>query len=196
MIHTTYIYFLHKGDNIPFYIGKSNNPYKQRLHRHRKKFGENTQLEILEEIPIESWKFWEVYWISQFKCWGFLLENKNGGGGGINGFELLGKKHTEYTKNIMSSLKKGKPSNRKGQPCSEEHKKKLSNVMKSKGNSPLKGIKYHTDISKEKISKIHKGKKISQSQKESISKAQKGKKLSESHIQAIIEGNKRKKYKN
>jgi hypothetical protein len=26
MINTTYIYFLHKGDNIPFYIGKSVNP--------------------------------------------------------------------------------------------------------------------------------------------------------------------------
>jgi hypothetical protein len=193
MIHTTYIYFLHRGDNIPFYIGKSNNPFKQRLHRHKKYFGENIQLEILDNVSIEEWKFWERYWISQFKTWGFILENKNNGGGGINGFELLGKKHNQKTKDIMSSIKKGKPSNRKGQPCSEKHKQKLSEVMKAKNHSPLKGIHYHTNESKESISKIHKGKTISQEQKESISKAQKGKTLSEAHKQAIIEGNKRKK---
>jgi len=187
----TFIYYLHRGDNLPFYVGKSNNPFSQRLHRHKLKFGEDTQIETLDEISKKEWVFWEKYWISQFITWGFVLENKNHGGGGINGFELLGKKHSEKTKQLMSSLKKGKPSNRKGKPCSEIHKQKLSKSMKDKNSSPLKGIHYHTEKSKKLISKIHKGKEISQKQKLAISKTQKGKTISESHKKAISEGNKR-----
>lgn len=82
MINTTYIYFLHKGDNIPFYIGKTNNPIT-RLKNHKKtKNNSSLLLEIIEEVDIIKWKFWESYWISQFLTWGFELENKNGGGGG------------------------------------------------------------------------------------------------------------------
>jgi hypothetical protein len=190
-----FIYYLHKGDNIPFYIGKSNSP-KTRLKKHQVNFGGEIQIEILDEVSIEDWKFWERYYISLFKTWGFILENKNKGGGGISGFELVGKKHTEETKLFMSQAKKGKSSNRKGKSCSEEHKMKLSQSMKSKEKSPLKGILYHTFESKRKIGEIHKNKNISEEQKAAISKAQKGKKLSEAHIQAMIEGKKRKKLKN
>jgi hypothetical protein len=189
----TYIYYLHKGDNVPFYVGKSNNPLKQRLSKHKRIFGENIQTEILEEVLILEWKFWEKYWISQFKQWGFTLSNKNDGGGGINGFELEGKKHSFLTKEKMRNSKLGKPSNRKGKPCSEAHKKKLSESMKSKHSSPLKGITYHTKQFKDKIGLVHRGKTITEEHKLIISQTQKGKSLSESHKRSISEGSKNKK---
>jgi hypothetical protein len=189
----TFIYYLHKGNNIPFYVGKSNNPKRQRLHRHKKKFGENIFIEVLDNVVSSEWKFWERYWISQFKQWGFILENKNNGGNGISGFELLGKIHKDETKEKMRLAKIGKPSNRKGQPCSEIHKLRLSESMKQKEASPLKGISYHNEESKEKIGLIHKDKTISKEQKQKISKTQKGKTLSEAHKKAISEGCKKKK---
>lgn len=189
----TFIYYLHRGDNIPFYIGKSNNPKKFRNRRHIRKYGENTQLEILDEVNKQEWKYWERYWISQFKQWGFILENKNNGGNGISGFELLGKIHKDETKEKMRLAKIGQPSNRKGQPCSEIHKLRLSESMKQKEASPLKGISYHTEGSKEKIGLVHKGKNISKEQKQKISQTQKGKTLSEAHKKAISEGCKKKK---
>jgi len=188
----TYIYYLHKGDNVPFYVGKSNNP-KQRFHIHKRTFGVGTELGILDEVLRVEWKFWEIYWIEQFKQWGFVLKNKNKGGNGINGFELLGKAHTFNTKHKMSLAKIGKPSNRKGKPCSELHKQRLSESMIKKESSPLIGVHYHTKESKEKISITHKGKQIKENHKKIISKSQKGKTLSETHKKAISEGCKRKK---
>jgi hypothetical protein len=78
----TYIYFLHKGDNIPFYIGKSVNKKLHRSYQHKKKYGKDTLIEILDIVKSKDWIFWEKYWISQIKVWGFKLENKNDGGGG------------------------------------------------------------------------------------------------------------------
>lgn len=40
---------------------------------------------LIEEIDIvdsKNWEFWEKYWISQFKCWGFKLTNLTSGGEG------------------------------------------------------------------------------------------------------------------
>lgn len=189
----TYIYYLHKGDNVPFYVGKSNNPNTQRIHKHKLTFGEETCLEILDEVLLGEWKVWEIYWISQFKQWGFILKNKNKGGNGINGYELLGKTHKAETINKMRLSKVGKPSNRKGKACSDNHKILLSKSMKMKTASPLKGNHYHTQESKEKIGLVHIGKILSEEHKYIISKTQKGKVLSESHKNAISEGCKNKK---
>jgi hypothetical protein len=78
----TYIYYLHKGDNIPFYVGKSVNKSLHRSYQHKKTYGEDTILELLDIVETENWLFWESYWIEQFKQWGFILKNKNNGGGG------------------------------------------------------------------------------------------------------------------
>ena len=78
----TYIYFLHNGDNVPFYVGKSINVKLHRSYQHKKTFGKNTMLEIIDKVPTDEWLFWESYWIEQFKSWGFKLKNKNNGGGG------------------------------------------------------------------------------------------------------------------
>jgi hypothetical protein len=76
------IYYLHKGDNIPFYIGKTKNKSLHRNYQHKYTYGDNTVLEILDEVNPDDWNFWEKHYISLFKSWGFVLDNKNNGGGG------------------------------------------------------------------------------------------------------------------
>lgn len=84
MINTTYIYFIHKGDNIPCYIGKTVNS-SIRLKNHKAKNKQYTHLEIIDEVPSSEWKFWEEWYIELFISWGFNLENKTlkGRGPGI-----------------------------------------------------------------------------------------------------------------
>jgi hypothetical protein len=98
-IMKTYIYTLsHPITNEVRYVGKTVNP-KQRKHNHsniardkgtHKRNWINllkTQklrplFEIIDEVD-SDWKFWEKYWISQFKVWGFTLCNHTLGGDGL-----------------------------------------------------------------------------------------------------------------
>lgn len=52
------IYVLNNKNNIPFYIGKSNNP-SHRLYNHIKTYGNDISLEIIDECSDNDWKFWE-----------------------------------------------------------------------------------------------------------------------------------------
>jgi len=115
MEHTK-IYFIHNGDNTPFYIGKSNRP-QGRVGHHRKNFGENITLEIIDKVPLNEWKFWETYWIEQFKSWGFDLKNKNKGGGGATKQNFSSQRNKKIAKANMGMSK-----SHKGKPLSEEHK--------------------------------------------------------------------------
>jgi hypothetical protein len=79
----TFIYYLHKGDNIPFCVGKTvNKNLRKAEHKYKNKGGCKPEFVIIDEVCTDEWIFWEKYWISQFKCWGFILENRNKGGGG------------------------------------------------------------------------------------------------------------------
>lgn len=111
-----YIYFLHNSNNIPFYIGKTNNIIKRKLN-HKNKFGINVCLEIIDKVPLDEWKFWEKHYISLFKSWGFILKNKNKGGGGSEFFP-------EKAKLKLSKLFKGRTCPNKG--------KKFKNVASKK----------------------------------------------------------------
>jgi hypothetical protein len=95
----TYIYTLSDPrTNQVRYVGKTVNP-KQRKHNHSniardknthkrnwinqlKKEGIKPVFEIIDEVT-EDWKFWERYWIQQFKIWGFSLTNTTLGGEGL-----------------------------------------------------------------------------------------------------------------
>lgn len=41
-------------------------------------------MEVIDECVGESWRFWESYWICQFKSWGFPLKNTIDGGIGLS----------------------------------------------------------------------------------------------------------------
>jgi hypothetical protein len=136
------IYFLHDGNNIPFYVGETSQPLKYRLSHHKRKLGNKIHIELIEEV--EDWRFWETYWIQQFKVWGYKLTNKNNGGGGC---EKGISKHTIESRKKIGASKIGKI-------LSNETKLKQSisnkGISRNKGNSFAKG---HT-LSPESISNI------------------------------------------
>jgi len=136
-----YIYILVK-DNIPFYVGKSLNPNTRKYH-HQYKWGNNFELVIIDAVSKNNWRFWEQYYISLFKTWGYLLENKNKGGGGPEeGYwkgkigPQKGKKQSLETRLKKSNSLKGKKQSvdviqkradaMRNKPITEEHKKKIS----------------------------------------------------------------------
>jgi hypothetical protein len=121
----TKIYYLHFGDNIPFYVGKTRNEY-HRLANHKKIFGENIFMKIISEVL--NWRKWEKYYIEKFKKQGFSLQNKNNGGGGPEEWKEESiqkiKQHPTRGKKI-SEGNKGKIKSHKGKPFTEEHKQKI-----------------------------------------------------------------------
>ena len=94
---------------------------------------------------------------------------------------MFGKHHSEETKKKIGKSHKGKPSHNKGKPMSEKTKKKLSESKKglqAGEKNPMFG-KHHSDETKLKISKVHKGKHISEEQKKKLSSALKGRIMSD-----------------
>ncbi len=98
-METTNIYILiDPRTNQVRYVGKANNisqRYRAHLNRARKhqihkknwiaslkKEGLKPIIEIVDVVPIDNWIYWETYWISQFKAWGFDLINYTNGGDG------------------------------------------------------------------------------------------------------------------
>lgn len=140
------IYCLCNEFNIPFYIGKSNQPIR-RVHFHKKKYGNDIKMEILDNVSIECWVFWEKHYISLYKSWGFILLNKNNGGGGPTSWD---QKQKDQRSKI---LKEGNHTKYYTQSIRE----KMSNS--SKGVSNFEGHK-HNHLTKEKMSIIKLGKNI------------------------------------
>lgn len=125
----SYIYYLSSSESPDQirYVGKTDHKLSTRLNGHitrakenrkktksRKSYwilnelkkGNQIQIHLLDEVPKEEWKFWEIYWISQVKSWGFKLTNTTKGGDGEltpeqiekrkgKGNHFYGKKHTE-----------------------------------------------------------------------------------------------------
>lgn len=108
----TFIYSLvDPRSNQIRYIGKSNNPKKRlsahlsekrRTHKSHwiqslKKVGLKPILNIVDEVLLKEWEFWEMHYISLYKSWGFDLTNQRAGGGGLES-------HSTETKELLSSM--------------------------------------------------------------------------------------------
>ena len=94
------IYYKHKFDGIPFYIGKTTKSKLEYRYSPQQGRGTEFDLELIDEVLNNEWRFWESYWISQFKAWGFQLENKNSGGGGLD-------THTEEVRKCIGEKNTG-----------------------------------------------------------------------------------------
>lgn len=81
------------------------------------------KIELLDEVTIDEWRFWEQYWISQIKSWGFNLINITDGGEGYSSYQLkllwatkeyrehhtkrmTGKNNPSYGKKVSNKTKK------------------------------------------------------------------------------------------
>jgi hypothetical protein len=149
----TKIYILERN-GVPFYVGKTKHVIR-RKHLHRRTYGLDINLYVIDEV--ENWKYWEQYWICQFKQWGFKLENKNNGGGGPSNYTkeqkqkmskprkqgtgdkisktLKERNHSQYYTNEVRH-KMSIPQKGKSKPFTKEHKKNISRAnLESKGKT-------------------------------------------------------------
>jgi hypothetical protein len=104
----TYIYELSKN-GIPFYIGKTT-VIKQRKNIHENTYGKSIGFNVIDSIHGDKtqWKPLEIYWIEQYRQWGFNLVNKNRGGSGSEGKltqEEVRQRHKEILKKYYQKNK-------------------------------------------------------------------------------------------
>ena len=133
-----YIYALiDPRDNQVRYIGKANNPndryrahnnsardkdtHKRNWINNVRKDGLRPELLILDEVPIDNWQYWERFYISLYKTFGFILLNYTTGGDGA-------------TFGNSGSWKKGNVPHNKGVPCKEETKQKIKDTLTGTSN--------------------------------------------------------------
>lgn len=90
------IYCIFDEAGVPLYIGKTKQKLLIRESQHQKRLKRKVFIHELDLVKKDEWKFWESYWIDQFKSWGFNLLNKNKGGGGPEF-------HSESVRKKMSS---------------------------------------------------------------------------------------------
>lgn len=179
-METTHIYILIDPETQQVrYVGKANNVsqrYKAHLNRARKhqmhklnwinslkSKGLKPIIEVIDIVPIENWQFWETYWISQFKTWGFDLINYTHGGDGATFANQTSfkKGHISWNTGVGNTFncekcgnifKASITSKRKfcSQTCASLHKsEKLNSGVFKKGievwNKGIKGIKLKPD---------------------------------------------------
>jgi hypothetical protein len=133
MINITYIYLIENIDNDPYkvYIGKTKD-LKVRYRHHKRIYGDDIIFNVIDQVDSlnkKDWKWVESYWIRQFKCWGFKLNNGNEGGGGP-GYQ------TEETKQRLR-----KPNIKGRKPRSEGTGYKISQSKKGYIYSEERNIK-------------------------------------------------------
>ena len=93
------IYALEEN-NIPFYIGYTSRTAGERMDEHQRLLKKQITQTTIDEVEDGEWRYWETYWIEQYKNWGFKLINKNKGGGGVE-------KHTELSKKKIGDSMRG-----------------------------------------------------------------------------------------
>lgn len=187
-METTNIYVLIDPiTNMVRYVGKANDVsqrYRAHLNRarkhqiHKKNWIEKLKnkglkpiIEVIDIVPIEEWVFWETYWISQMKTWGFDLINYTNGGDGC-------------TFSNQTSFKKGHKV-WLGKKHSNEAKKKISENNWMKGKTAFNRISVRQLTLDGKLIKIW----------DSIIDAEKGTNSTSSKIVAVCKG-KRKTHNN
>lgn len=131
----TYIYSLSsKLDPNSKYIGYSSTPLRRYGEHLIGKYnttkcnwikslilkGELPRLELLDIVPLKEWEFWEEYYVSLYKSWGFNLVNSTFGGNGIKGYKMS----KDIRENISNGHKGCIPWN-KGKKLSVDHRRKL-----------------------------------------------------------------------
>lgn len=173
-MQTTFIYGLicPKTNQIK-YIGKADD-VKRRLRQHvyQSKYSDNNkniwirnlivenfkpEIEVLDEVSIEDWGYWEDFWINYYKNIGSLLLNEMDGGHGYgkHSLETIEKIRQSQIGEKNAMYGKPSPNGFAGKKFSEESKKKIGEA--NKGNKVWLG-KTHSEETRKKISEANRGK--------------------------------------
>ncbi len=141
------------------YVGKTTN-LKKRLNRHLNESKKSTsshkkawikgllkkglepQIQIIDEVKGDEWRFWEKYWIEQMKSWEFNLTNETDGGDGVD------KGSTPWNKGTIGIVKPNKTTFKKGNEIGKRTRIKKNQRLSpktefKKGSKPLNSIKLH-----------------------------------------------------
>jgi len=145
------------------YVGKTELTLKRRLYYHiydldkcsnihKKNWfnkllddGKKPEIILIDEVEFDGWKFWEGYWISQFKTWGFNLVNYSSGGDGWSSDDVKRlwkrKEYREFHTNRVKGIKNPFY----GKQHTDETKKILKDKCPKYGEENGNYGKYHTD---------------------------------------------------
>lgn len=187
---TAFIYSLEYPEGNIRWIGKTNNP-KNRLKNHisesktkktsnrikwLNKLNNNNQkpiLNIVDEVPVNEWEFWEQHYISLYKTFGFNLTNMARGGKGVLGVckygkdnPFFGKTHSKSStdKNRLAHLKenlseetlnKRRDAQKNRPPVSQNTKDKMSLHRKGKNYIEIFGEEKAKELTKKNSGKNH-----------------------------------------
>lgn len=103
--------------------------YKNSWIRSLKDKGLSPKIQLIQVVT-KDWEFWESYWISQFRAWGFNLTNMTQGGEGcLGGRGALGYSHTESAKKSIGLKNSG--------PKSKEWINNAAEAMRKKRAVPI-----------------------------------------------------------
>jgi len=190
MSRTAYIYGLSGQDGIIRYIGKTMNPQK-RFNEHRRgsesrtdrkanwvrsmqSKGDTLQIHILEEHPqenVQDWRDAEEFYIRYFSFLGNKLTN-------IFVHSLSGIEPTAEARKNLSLVQRMRTDQTKAQIAEKISKSLKGRPMPEEQRQRLAEF-HNTDEWKEFMSKVHKGKKLSDEEKLKISQFQTGRKRSQ-----------------
>lgn len=155
-VHYIYIHIKPDTDEV-FYVGKGKGDrYKRKSSRNKwwnntvNKYGFES-VKIEEGLSCKESSELEIYWISQFKAWGFNLTNITNGGEGMSGYKydmgiynkkirpfILGRKQSEEEKDTRSVSAKENYKNK-------ELRDRISKTMIDKNLNCKKVLQYNKD---------------------------------------------------
>lgn len=103
-----------------------------------RKLGLKPVMSIVDEVPEEDWKYWEKFWIAQFRTWGFNLTNHTSGGDGLTFGNQTSFKKGSIPWNIGTAKPKILKGNKGKTPNSIKNQFKLGFEPWNKGDSGYK----------------------------------------------------------
>lgn len=154
---TTYIYALTEPDNLTVrYIGKADCPierFKVHIRKAMKenyhkanwikgllRIGEMPKLIVLDEVDINEWQFWEIFYYNLYKSWGFKLTNTALCGIGGNYKNCHSKETIEKLRQIsIERMPRGEDHPNYGKHISQEQKDKMQagRLLKPRSTKPV-----------------------------------------------------------
>lgn len=171
------------------YIGKTNDiRYRHRSHVSSAARGEKShkgiwirellalglvpEIEIIDEVPVEEWEFWEREYIKVYRLIGLKLVNSTDGGGG----KPDGRFDSEQTRAKKSAARKGNKNPNFGKPMTEAQKEKIRTTLTGRRATP----EARKNMSVSRMgNKSHTGRTFSEEHLQNLGKSQTGRRHSE-----------------